>query len=112
MKNYLCGNCGASFRLASKPNYCPACGADRVLRNDLKGRKYALEQAARLLELKPQLEKAFGEYAELYGEMEAIRITLRQYKRRGIITESEIPVIEKPNLAEKLREYREKRADG
>lgn len=78
----------------------------------MKAREYAEKQIARLNELKPEIEEALERYAELYGEMEAIRVTLRQYKRRGIIAESEIPAIEKPSLSEKLREYRKRRADG
>ena len=46
-------------------------------------------------------------YARQYAVVENKMQLLRQYKKRGIITDDEIPKIVKPKLADKLREYRE-----
>lgn len=112
MKTYICESCGSSFRLAEKPNFCPKCASSNVRPNTIKAEKYAEAQIARFEELKPKMEKAFDEYASMYGEMEAIRVTLRKYKERGIITEEQIPKLVMPKLSKKLAEYRKERTES
>ncbi len=112
MEKYICRSCNSEFRIGVKPSVCPACGSDNIYNvSHLIARETAVQLIEELNELKPKLETAFSAYAQLYGRYEAIRITLRQYKKRGIVSEDEVPVIEKPLLREKLKEYREGRKE-
>lgn len=75
----------------------------------------ARETALRLIkksnEFTTELNALMEKYKLIYLERECVLNTLRVYKGRGIITESEMPKIERHNMQKELAEYRKNRKE-
>lgn len=72
-------------------------------------RKTALELIKRSNELTAELDALMEKYKPIYLERECALNTLRVYKGRGIITESEMPKVKRHNIQNELAEYRKNR---
>lgn len=72
-------------------------------------RKTALELIKRSNELTAELDALMEKYKPIYLERECALNTLRVYKGRGIITESEMPKVKRHNIQKELAEYRKNR---
>lgn len=72
-------------------------------------RKTALELIKRSNELTAELDALMEKYKPIYLERECALNTLRIYKGRGIITESEMPKVKRHNIQKELAEYRKNR---
>ena len=108
---YVCNNCNETFSAAKKPKCCPFCLSENF-RDDSKSRQTALALIERSNQLTAQLEELMEKYKPIYLEREVALNTLRVYKRRGIITEEEMPKIERQNIQKEISEYRKKRKEG
>ncbi|MBR4880667.1 MAG: hypothetical protein IKU19_01965 [Clostridia bacterium] len=67
-----------------------------------------IEQAA---ELTAQIDVLLEQYKSLYIERECILNKLRSYKHRGVISDDEIPKIQRWNMQGELAELRRKRRE-
>ena len=110
-RRYVCDDCGARFGCSGVAKFCPSCGGAWVRADRERAKDRAQKYIAECKELVEKAEAAFNAYAEIYCEYEFRVQTLRQYKKRGIITDEQIPRMGKPHVAEKLKEYREKRKE-
>lgn len=72
-------------------------------------RKTALELIKRSNKLTAELDALMEKYKPIYLERECALNTLRVYKGRGIITESEMPKVKRHNIQKELAEYRKNR---
>lgn len=108
MTDFKCSDCGAAFRLAQKPRFCPYCASPNVIAHGK-----ALETARKLIaecnEKVEKLEVLWSEYVALQASYELNMLTLRTYKKRGIITDDDMPCYKKKSLKESLAEYRKKK---
>lgn len=102
---YKCQSCGKTFRL-NRPKFCPYCAADAIAINN-KARDSALSMIEEHDKLMKDMLIKFDEYAKIFARVEYIRSTLRTYKSRGIIQESEMPDFTKPKLLDYVKKYRE-----
>lgn len=75
-------------------------------------RKTALELIKRSNELTMELDALMEKYKPIYLERECMLNTLRVYKGRGIINESEMPKIKRHNIQKELAEYRKTRKEN
>ena len=75
-------------------------------------RKTALELIKRSNELTIELDTLMEKYKPIYLERECMLNTLRVYKGRGIINESEMPKIKRHNIQKELAEYRKNRKEN
>ena len=105
---YCCVDCLEEIKIKTKPNFCPYCGSQK-LQLMSKQRETALKLIAELENLKEEHNRILSDYAEIRAEIEYRAVSLRQYKKRGVISADELPVFEKPKINEYLKEYREKR---
>lgn len=112
MKTYKCQKCGKGFRFAKQPDFCPFCGGHDVSQDNEKARNTALEIIRELDVLALEMETLWSEYAEKWVVYEDKMQTLRVYKRRGIVTEDEMPTIQKKSLANELNAYRKAKKEG
>lgn len=107
MTDFRCSSCGAGFRLAQKPQFCPFCASRSVTAHGK-----ALETAQRLIaecnEKAEKMEALWSEYVSLLTGYELNMLTLRTYKKRGIITDDDMPRYEKKSLKQSLAEHRKK----
>lgn len=103
---YKCQSCGKTFKL-SKPKFCPYCAADAI-NIDNKARDSALSMIEEHDRLMKEMLIKFDEYAQLHAKVEFIRSTLRTYRSRGIIQDSEMPDFTKPKLLDYVKKYRKK----
>ena len=107
---YSCQKCGNSFSASKKPKCCPFCLSEDV-QYDGCSKKHAdklIEQAA---ELTAQIDVLLEQYKSLYIERECILNKLRSYKHRGVISDDEIPKIQRWNMQGELAELRRKRRE-
>ena len=110
MMKYVCQKCGNSFSASKMPKCCPFCLSEDV-QYDGCSKKYAdklIEQAA---ELTAQIDVLLEQYKSLYIERECILNKLRSYKHRGVISDDEIPKIQRWNMQGELAELRRKRRE-
>lgn len=108
---YVCNNCSETFTTDKKPKCCPFCLSENF-RGDGKARQTALTLIKRSDQLTAQLNELMEKYKPIYLEREVALNTLRVYKRRGIITEEEMPKIERQSIQKEISEYRKKRKEG
>lgn len=113
MMKYKCLDCYKEFKTDSRVAYCPHCASSHIedVRH-IQAKNTAKEKALELLKLKEKIDEKYAEYVSLYVQAESLLQVLRQYKHRGIITDEEIPVLNKPKLSEALKEYRKKKKDN
>lgn len=109
--DYVCQNCNETFSTAKKPKCCPFCLSANFI-HEGKSRQTALALIKRSNQLTAQLEELMEKYKPIYLEREVALNTLRVYKRRGIITEEEMPKIERQSIQKEISEYRKKRKEG
>lgn len=105
---YICKECAEMFTATKKPKCCPFCLSENI-RGDGKSRQTALALIERSNQLTAQLDELMEKYKPIYLERECVLNTLRVYKQRGIITDSEMPKIKSYNIQKELAEYRKKR---
>lgn len=108
---YVCEKCEEKFSATKKPKCCPFCLSENI-RGDRKSRKTALMLIKRSNELTAQLNELMEKYKPIYLERECALSTLRVYKKRGIITDAEMPKIKNHNIQKELTEYRKKRKEN
>ena len=106
--NYFCGNCNESFSAPKKPKCCPFCLSENFKYYG-KSRKTAMELIEYSNQLTAQLNELMEKYKPIYLERECALNKLRVYKQRGIITEEEMPKIERQSVQKEISEYRKKR---
>lgn len=106
--DYVCNNCNETFSAAKKPRCCPFCLSGNFIYEG-KSRQTALALIERSNQLTAQLNELMEKYKPIYLEREVALNTLRVYKQRGIITEEEMPKIERQNIQKEISEYRKKR---
>lgn len=111
MKQYICSNCKQRIRLNKKPICCPFCCSDQIFPDNEKSKRYALKKIDELKNLLPKLDSTWNSYVKVSVQCEDIMQILRQYAKRGIIDKSDIPKIEKKQLAVALKEYRETKSN-
>lgn len=113
-----CPKCGRTYELEMglKPVFCAKCGDRNITVSPVKtkSRVRAEEAMNHMDQIRPRLEKAHRVYVELMGEWEFEMQILRQYKKRGIVTEDEVASYMQDNfdtkkISEALRNYRENR---
>ena len=103
LRRYICDSCKAIFSSKQAVKLCPSCGSKNieVLPEDHSRAKVT---AAKLLKeheiLLQKTLKKYDEYANLRAKLESVRIQLRLYKSRKVITEGEMPSIKKPKLTD------------
>lgn len=88
-----CRVCGDEYNLNQnfKPCFCAKCGAGDILVTDRGVSRLRAETAMQNLdELMPTLEEAYRAYIEVAAKWESEMQILRQYVRRGIISEEEM----------------------
>lgn len=107
---YICNDCKEVFAATKKPKCCPFCLSEKLICNG-KSRQTALPLIKQCNQLTAQLDELMAKYKPIYLERECILSTLRIYKRRGIITEEEMPKIKRENIQKELAEYRKKRKE-
>lgn len=108
-KTYLCARCGAVFKFQTEPKFCPGCGCGEIRVHHKKAEETAkrtIEDCNKLIE---RIEPIWEEYVRLMAEYEDKMQVLRQYKKRGIISEESIPVMKKRTIASELKELRAKK---
>lgn len=105
---YTCSDCNETFSAAKKPKNCPFCLSEN-LRYDGKSREKAIELIEYSNQLTSQIEELMEKFKPIYLERECALNTLRVYKQRGIITEEEMPKIERQNIQKEIVKYRKKR---
>jgi DNA-directed RNA polymerase subunit RPC12/RpoP len=106
---YVCKECEKSFNLDSPPKLCPYCGCKDVgnksritaeqLITDYK------ESKTKMTNMQKQLNKLMEEFIPIYLESEKIYSNLKVYKSRGIITDKELPIREKPIIQSLVHKY-------
>lgn len=108
MNRYYCQSCGMEHIFSHPPKFCPDCGnMNTMVKDNRKARETALRKIDELkTEDIPAMESIFSSYMAQRVAVEVKMQTLRTYKRRGIVSEEEMPVLERPRLQEKLAEYR------
>ena len=104
MKTYKCRNCGKGFRLATNPLFCPFCGGNKIEIN-VKARETASQLIRECEELIRILDPMWDEYVGILAMYEIKMRTLRSYKKRGIVSDEELPRHEKRHLRDALMEY-------
>lgn len=110
MIRYKCLDCDKEFKMDSKIMYCPYCASVHIEdMQHIQAKNTAKAKIIDLLQLQEKMNQKYSEYAELYAQSESLLQVLRCYKKRGIITNEEIPVLNKPKLADALKEYRSKK---
>lgn len=105
---YSCQKCGNSFSASKLPKCCPFCLSEDV-QYDGCSRKTALALIEQADQLTAQIDVLLEKYKSLYLERECILNKLRSYKHRGVISDDEIPKIQRWNMQGELAEYRRKR---
>ena len=106
LRKYMCCSCSHVFSSSIEPKFCPLCGKSEFSHPDTKARRTALEYIEQVKQDQEVMLAMWNGYERQYAVVENMMQLLRQYKKRGIITDDEIPKIVKPKLADKLREYR------
>lgn len=109
--DYVCNNCNETFSAAKKPKCCPFCLSGNFI-HEGKSRQTALALIERSHQLTAQLNELMEKYKPIYLEREVVLNTLRVYKRRGIITEEEMPKIERQSIQKEISKYRKARKEG
>lgn len=111
MKRYVCMTCGQKFRMDGQPHICPNCGSTSIDdETNVQARKTAIRLIREVNEIIPEMEETFEQYIEKRVDVELRMQTLRTYKRRGIVRDEEMPVFDRPKLAERLNERRKQKA--
>lgn len=106
---FKCRVCNAEISLDIAPKYCPFCAADKPKRVKENARNTALQLIERHNALTKELDIIMEKYAPLYLERETIRSTLRTYKARGIISDDEMPDMNRTSIMQNLSAYRKQR---
>ena len=116
-----CPNCGTEYvvKMDFEPGFCIKCGSDLVNGSPVKtkSRERAEQAMLKLDSLVPAINEARRNLIGFLVEYEDELQVLRQYKRRGIVSEEEtekysLKQFYKPNMTELLKKYRsEKRCD-
>lgn len=110
MKRYACTTCGQKFRMDGQPCVCPSCGSSSIDdETNVQARKTALRLIREVNEIISEMDEIFEQYIEKRVDAELRMQTLRTYKRRGIVGDDEMPVFDRPRLAERLNERRKQR---
>lgn len=108
---FRCLGCGKSFTCHENAAVmCPYCGSRELVHNE-RAREKALVYIAECKGLADQMAPVWAQYVELLAQYECRMQTLRTYKMRGIVQESEMPSNPKKFLREALAEYRENRKE-
>ena len=105
---YICNACKKHFSAATKTaGHCIYCGSDML---EPASRSVAMKKVQEYKAIEAKMKRIMDEeYIPLYLEAETIRAHLRTYKSRGIITQNDLPDIQKPNLMKMLSAYRAER---
>ena len=127
MKRYRlrCPNCRADYecRTDFEPTCCMRCGSvlcdvsPIVSDQRYKARLNVEDKMRRLDELLPEMYALQSRMVEIRAEYEDLLQYVRQYKRRGIVTEEELAkyairtALPPTNLNESLKEYRRRKED-
>ena len=111
MGKFRCKKCFTDIEMNSQPNFCPNCGSNEIIRQRTPARITCEKKIAELENLLPKVEKAYKEYFNLYIQAVDIYTYLRQNKKRGNVTEDEIPHLKKPNINKSLSEFRKQRRE-
>lgn len=111
-RQYVCTDCGFSMYCKDEPVYCPKCGQATLTTDNVRAWKYALVCKSRCQELLPELEAKYADFMETYVVYEDSMQVLRQYKKRGILSDDDLPTLFKPRLADSLKEYRRKKREA
>lgn len=113
MNRYLCDSCGASFNFAIAPSFCPICGKESSVSRDMRKAKATAQRLIAELngEDIPVLESLHAGYIAQLAKINAKLETLRQYKKRGIVAQEEMPVVVLKSARDALKEYREQRRE-
>lgn len=106
---YRCRNCGSVCRSENKNLFCMNCGSIKIKRYGKKARENAIQIIAELEELNERLVPLWEEYIELSAQREDRMQTLRVYKKRGIISDDEIPRYKNETMRNALASYRTKK---
>lgn len=114
MNRYLCDSCGASFNFSVVPSFCPICGKESSVTRDMRKAKATAQRLIAELNSEdiPVLESLHAGYIAQLAKINAKLETLRQYKKRGIVSPEEMPVVVLKSAREALKEYREQRKKG
>lgn len=102
---YVCKNCNSCFSTSRQPQCCPMCTSLNIA-SMTKARKTAMRLIDECNELTKQIDALMSQYTKLYCERETKLVTLRVYKGRGIVSDTEMPHIKRLNLQAHLSEYR------
>ena len=102
---YVCKDCNSCFSTLKQPNCCPMCASLNITPIS-KARSTAMRLIDECNEITKQIDDLMSKYTELYCERETRLNTLRVYKRRGIVSDTEVPHIKRQNLQAQLSEYR------
>lgn len=104
---YVCKDCKSCFstKQAKQPYCCPMCASLNIAPKS-KARSTAMRLIDECNELTEQIDALMSQYTKLYCERETKLVTLRVYKGRGIVSDTEMPHIKRQNLQAQLSEYR------
>lgn len=127
MKKYRlrCPNCGSDYEVRTEfePTCCMKCGSvlcdvsPIVSDQRYKARLNVEDKMRRMDELLPEIRELQCRMVDLRAEYEDLLQYVRQYKRRGIVTEEELAkyairtALPPTNLNESLKEYRRRKED-
>lgn len=106
---YICNYCNHKFISKIEPTECPHCKSTNI---ELAINKSIESMINRYNELAVEMKELMDKYTPLYLETYCINNILRVYKRRGLITEEEIPKFEKPKLEAQVAEYRKAKRES
>ena len=108
MIQYACNSCGTGFRLRQQPICCPFCGS-KELTYHTTSKQTALQLVQQVNAWRDEEDAKYEEFLALHVKIENTMQTLRVYKKRGIISEEEMPrPFKKKRLDIALKEYRAK----
>lgn len=111
-KKYYCPDCKVTFSSSVEPRFCLHCGSAKVQRDMQAARAKADALLKSVQHLTSEIEQVWEMLIPLLAERADKMNSLRQYKTRGVITQEEIPTIERMNLGEAMKAYRARKQEG
>ena len=111
---YRCHSCGMSTRLPEEkiPGYCPYCGSTDIDIDREKARETAGRMIAECNEILRELKPAHDKYISILARYELNMQTLRCYKKRGVVSEDEMPHWKKTLLPSEMKKLRNARKEA
>lgn len=106
MKNkihFICGSCKEEMILGNMPKCCPFCGSETI-QKDIGAAQKAITRCA---ELVPLIQNAYEQYANYAAEYSKHISVLNQYKKRGVIEDSDIPKCNLTRVSDVIKQKRE-----